>query len=119
MLIKYLEPDFVDISERGYLKQLVHEGWKQVNVIQTNAGSKRGGHYHKQNNELFYVVSGKFQLIVWRDNQEEKYTMCSGQMFKISPFVFHTFNYLEDTLLVSMYDNGVEFENGKMDIWTE
>ena len=43
MLIKMLEPDFVFENEAGSLKQLVHDGWKQVNVITSVGGAVRGG----------------------------------------------------------------------------
>ena len=50
MLIEYIKPDFEFKNENGTLIQLVHEGWKQVNVIFSNATGVRGGHYHKYNN---------------------------------------------------------------------
>ena len=72
-LIEFLAPDFVFENEAGCLKQLVHDGWKQVNVITSVRGSVRGGHYHKFNREAFYVVSGAFKLVVWQteDLKEE------------------------------------------------
>ena len=35
----------------------------------------------------------------------------------ITPFIKHRFNFLEDTLMVSMYDKGVELEDGGKDIY--
>ena len=62
MLIEFLKADFCFDDERGNLVQLVREGWKQVNVIRSEAGVERGGHYHAQNSEAFYVISGSFEL---------------------------------------------------------
>ena len=117
MLIEYIKPDFEFKNENGTLIQLVHEGWKQVNVIFSNATGVRGGHYHKYNKECFYVYSGNFKLVVWNESEKEEYQMKTGDMFLINPFVYHTFEYSEDTILVSMYNNGVELENGEKDIW--
>lgn len=117
-LIEFIEPDFRFENENGILVQLVHDGWKQVNAIFSLGGKKRGGHYHKYNKEAFYVVSGSFKLVVWNNNDKEEYWMKKGDMFVINEYVFHTFDFLEDTLLVSMYSNGVEFDFGK-DIWAE
>jgi quercetin dioxygenase-like cupin family protein len=119
MLIQYLDTDFRFENENGILVQLVHDGWKQVNVITSVAGKKRGGHYHKYNQEAFYVVSGSFRLLVWKDDVQEEYTMRQGDWFMIEPYVFHTFEYAEDTTLVSMYSNGVEMSETEKDIWTE
>lgn len=119
MLISYLKPDFVFENDAGSLKQLVHDGWKQINVITSRAGSTRGGHYHKYNREGFYVVKGRFLLTVWDKETREKYEMKERDMFLIPPNVFHTFDYQEETLLVSMYSNGVELSDTEKDIWTE
>ncbi|MCH5193832.1 MAG: cupin domain-containing protein [Oscillospiraceae bacterium] len=119
MLIEITKPDFVFENESGCLKQLVHDGWKQVNVITSLAGSKRGGHYHKFNKEGFYVVDGCFTLSVWKGAEKEAYEMKAGDMFVILPYVFHTFDYKEDTVLVSMYSQGVELSDTEKDIWTE
>ncbi len=117
MLIHFLEPDFVYENENGSLKQLVHDGWKQVNVITSAAGSVRGGHYHKFNNEGFYIIKGSFFLEVWKDDVRETYKIKTGDMFLIPPYVYHTFKYMEDTVLVSMYSAGVEVTETEKDIW--
>ena len=35
----------------------------------------------------------------------------------IRPYTKHTFVFLENTIMVSMYDKGVELENGEKDIY--
>ena len=40
-------------------------------------------------------------------------------MFVIPPYVFHTFEYHTDTILVSLYSNGVELTETDKDIWIE
>lgn len=119
MLIEWLKPDFVFENEVGSLKQLVHEGWKQVNVISSRPNSIRGGHYHKYNSEGFYVIQGSFILRVWKDECVETYEIKTGDMFLIRPDVFHTFEYHEETLLISMYSRGVELSETEKDIWSE
>ena len=118
-LIKILNPDFVLDNERGLLVQLVHDGWKQVNAVFSPKGSVRGGHYHKFNEEAFYILSGAFSLTVWKDKEKQVIEFHAGEMFQINRFVYHTFEYLEDTWLVSMYSRGVELDDKTKDIWTE
>lgn len=119
MLVKRLKPDFEFANENGSLVQLVHEGWNQVNVLNSGKGSNRGGHYHKENEEAFYIVSGEINLILDNGTETQKANFKAGDMFLIKPYLMHTFEFLEDTLMVSMYDRGVEHADGTKDIYAE
>lgn len=118
-MIEVIKPDFEFQDERGVLLQLVHEGFQQFNIIFSRQGVFRGGHYHKENKEAFYVISGSFELTVKTGNAEEKHIFQKGAMFLVPPYVSHSFSYLEDTLIASMYDMGVERADGTKDIYTE
>ena len=115
-MIQILKPDFIFNDERGSLTQLIHEGFKQINVITSKAGTIRGGHYHQLNEEAFYIINGKVRLFVELDKHKSEYIFHSGDMFLIHKNVIHDFEFLEDTLLVSMYNIGVELPNGNKDI---
>lgn len=117
MLINYIKPDFVHQDERGGLYQLVSKGYTQVNYIYSKADMVRGGHYHKLNKEIFFVIRGSFRLVLESDIEKEEYIMKSGDFFEIEKGIRHTFGYLEDTELISMYDLGVELENDEKDIY--
>lgn len=121
-LIHILEPDFIFKDERGRLVQLVREGFSQFNVIESIKGAVRGGHFHKLNNEAFFVVKGKLKLDTWdigRGQDKEQYTFKTGDMFEIPANVVHDFIFDENTILISMYDMGVELDNGEKDIHVE
>lgn len=121
MLINILKPDFEFIDNRGTLTQLVKDGYKQINVITSVDDSLRGGHYHKENEEAFYIINGELELEVYNLNQIdkiEKYIFQEGDMFQIPRGVIHSFYFKKPTLLVSMYSNGVELANGEKDILT-
>lgn len=118
MMIEIMEPNFQFNDDRGTLVQLVRDGFKQFNVITSHDKVIRGGHYHKSNDEAFYIISGKCIVIVEdAKGEREEYVFGAGDMFKIRPFTMHSFEYLEETMLVSMYSNGVEIEGG-MDSYT-
>lgn len=117
--IRILQPDFVFKDERGRLIQLVHEGQKQVNVVMTRGGVFRGGHYHKENVETFYVVYGRFRFMAKYDGMWEEQEFGAGDMFQVAPYVLHKFEYLEDSLVIALYDKGVEHEDGTLDSYTE
>jgi dTDP-4-dehydrorhamnose 3,5-epimerase-like enzyme len=117
MLIKILQPDFVHEDERGRLTQLARGGYTQINVVSTNGGAFRGGHFHKTSTEAFFVVRGALELAVSKDGSDERYTFSENDMFEIPPYVVHSMNYLRDTILVAMYDKGVENADGTKDIF--
>ena len=71
-MIEFIKPDFAFTDDRGYLKQLCHEGWKQVNVSFTKSGVFRGGHYHKLNNEAFYISTEKSKFCLPRMGRARK-----------------------------------------------
>ena len=118
MLIETVKPNFEFKDERGELVQLVREGFSQFNVITSHENVVRGGHFHKLNTEAFYIVSGKCLVKVKNEKgEQDERVFSSGDMFKIEPFIMHSFEYQEETLLVSIYSSGVEIEGG-MDIYT-
>lgn len=116
-MLKILKPDFTFENETGLLVQLAHEGYSQINVLKSKKGSLRGGHYHKISREAFYVLEGNFELVLTRDDEKQTYNFKAGDMFMIEPYAKHTFNFLEDTIMVSLYDICVERENGEKDIY--
>jgi len=115
MMVTILKPDFIYCDERGNLTQLVHEGYAQVNVVRSQKETERGGHLHRDNAEVFYVVEGSFDLRAWQGTDEETYRFSGGDMFRIERNVAHSFIYLEDTILVALYDKGIE-SGGEKDI---
>lgn len=120
-LIKIITPNFQYEDLRGRLVQLVRTGYCQVNIIESVAGATRGGHYHIQNREAFYIIGGKLKLTVWHLNvgtQKEEYEFSENAMFEIEPYTIHSFEFIEPTTLVSMYSMGVELADGKKDIYT-
>ncbi len=112
-----LTPDFLHEDNRGKLVQLVHEGYRQVNVITSRAGVLRGGHYHKKNKEAFYVINGACEVTFVRDGKREKNKFVAGDFFCIEPGTGHIFRYHEDTTLLGLYDLGVEESDGRKDLY--
>ncbi|RKI40082.1 cupin domain-containing protein [bacterium D16-51] len=116
-MLKIVEPDFLFEDARGKLVQLAHAGFEQVNYVFSAGGSFRGGHYHKENAECFYVISGRFKIAVEMDGKREEHIFGAGDMFCVPPMAAHSFSYLEDTQLIALYDRGVEHPDGTKDIY--
>lgn len=120
-MIEILKPDFENESDKGLLKQLVHEDWTQVNVVQYHEGVVSGNHYHKYNEEAFYIIQGHIQLKVRPvdgEDGEQVYEFKTGDMFQIHKNVLHTLIYKDDSILVALYDKGVELDENIKDIWS-
>jgi dTDP-4-dehydrorhamnose 3,5-epimerase-like enzyme len=106
-VITFLKPEFIHQDYRGSLRQLVSEGWKQINVNSCLSGTIRGGHHHKKNREAFFVASGKFNLKLKHSNKIIEFLMEKEDFFVIEKNVSHSFEFIEDTVLIALYDIGV------------
>lgn len=115
MLIEKIKADFEHKDERGTLIQLVRRGYSQINVITSKGGTFRGGHYHQLNTEAYYIVSGSCKVTASKDGEKEIRIFREGDFFRIGPYVAHDFEYIEDSVLVTMYSFGIELGNGEMD----
>lgn len=111
--------DFQHLDNRGSLTQLIHNGFKQVNVLNSKKGVERGSHFHKHSVEAFYLISGSVEVTLWSKNKKEIVVFNEGDFFEIHPFVLHNMFFLEDCLMVQMYDEPVENVDGTKDIFME
>lgn len=118
-MLEILKPDFEFNDERGRLMQLIHGNCAQVNFVTSKPSSLRGGHYHKQNREIFFIIDGEVEVTVKKDGRKEAYHFSSGDMFAINKNVIHYFDYKKESSLIVVYDKGVENSDGTKDIYPE
>ena len=118
-LVEMKKVDFSFSDNRGTLNQLVHNGYEQVNVLFTKKGVERGGHFHKDSVECFFVVSGSVNVTAQLNGIIEHYSFKKDDFFQINKSVIHSMSYPEDCILVAMYDKCVEREDGYKDIFPE
>ena len=118
-LYQLRKTDFQFSDTRGSLVQLVHEGFVQINVLESKKGAVRGAHFHKRAIEAFYLINGSVEVTLRSKEVEEKVVFQKGDFFEIYPFALHNMYFPEDCLMVQMYDIPVENEDGTKDIFTE
>ncbi len=118
MLIEFIKPDFTHTDEKGSLVELVHKGWSQVNYITANVGTVRGNHYHKENDEAFFIISGKIKLTLETLDKsiQEIYELGANDFFKVNNGIIHILEFLEPTALIALYDKGVGLPGGAKDV---
>lgn len=118
-MVRQLKPDFEFNDARGAICQILSIPNSQVNYLFTKKGKKRGRHYHKENKEIFYMVSGRVKLYaeaVGNAKAQDEHTFQTGDLFLVEPLVVHDFTFLEDTQMVVVYDVGIE-KDGAKDIY--
>ena len=118
-LVRVLHTDFEFADERGTLTQLVHEGFRQINVLTTKRGVTRGGHFHRVCREAFYLISGAVEVTLKTAERTETAVFHEGDFFAVEPFVSHSMFFPEDCVMVQMYDRPVEQPDGGKDIYNE
>lgn len=113
MMIKTLFPEFSHIDNRGSLTQLVSRGYSQINILVSNSGVTRGGHFHKVCREAFYVIEGTVKVTA--ENGEDFYEQIfqQGDFFEIYPGTVHEMYFPERCIMAVLYDKPVETESGK------
>jgi dTDP-4-dehydrorhamnose 3,5-epimerase-like enzyme len=61
--MKKLTPYQTFQDERGELVGLINQmHWEEFNYIESRAGSVRGNHYHKETQELFFIIEGEGRI---------------------------------------------------------
>ena len=118
-LVRVLHTDFEFADERGTLTQLVHEGYRQINVLTTKRGVTRGGHFHRICREAFYVISGSVEVTLKTSERTETAVFHKGDFFAVEPYISHSMFFPEDCVMVQMYDPPVEQPDGGKDIYGE
>ena len=118
-LYDVLQADFLCSDLRGQLVQLVHNGYRQVNILESRKGAVRGGHYHKISREAFFVVSGSVDVAFKRGEQQETVRFQKNDFFLIEPYTIHSMSFCEDCILIALYDVPIEKADGAKDIYLE
>jgi dTDP-4-dehydrorhamnose 3,5-epimerase-like enzyme len=97
------------IQERGELA-LIEDGkeFKHLGYFSLLKGKGfRGGHYHINKTEHFYVIGGKLKidLVDIKTGQKFNATIMQGQMVTIYPNCAHQFSAMEDAQVIEYYNN--------------
>ena len=69
----------------------VLDGLKRVYVFNILGGHMRGGHYHREQTEVFYVLNGECEIKLEQGGCSGVITLAQGQYIKVLPFEQHTF----------------------------
>lgn len=113
MTLKILSPEFIHSDERGSLTQLVSGGYSQINIVVSESGVTRGGHYHKACREAFYIIEGAVKVTAESGGEITERIFRRGDFFEIYPHTAHEMYFPERCIMAVLYDKPVETESGK------
>ncbi|WP_166371110.1 cupin domain-containing protein [Psychromonas sp. SA13A] len=95
--MKKIYPYFINKDERGVIKGICnHLKIEEINFVKSEANIIRGGHYHKDTQELFYIINGEVEVEIQdlKGNVLSSDRFISGDIFVIEPYELHTFKVL-------------------------
>lgn len=98
--MRILEPYKRFEDGRGVFLGILNSGrWEEMNYIETRAGQVRGGHFHKETREIFFIIDGEIDIETWdvRGTGPAKSRRVSkGAIVIVDPYEVHTFSCRTD-----------------------
>lgn len=103
-IVKEVKSIFED--ERGAIANILEEPISHVAIITSKAGSIRGNHYHPEQVQYAYLVSGKYESVSKDLNDKnarvESKIINAGNLVITPPMVAHAMRFLEDSILLNL-----------------
>ena len=102
--VKRIKPAFTD--DRGEIANIVEEPIESVAIITSKSGSIRGNHYHPNQIQYVYLVSGKYERISKdtrkKDGKKESRIITPGDLVITPPMIAHAMRFLEDSIILNL-----------------
>ena len=103
-IVKKIKPVVTD--ERGMIANILEEPINHVAIITSKAGSIRANHYHPEQIQYVYLVSGKYKSfskdINDKDAKVESKIIDPQSLVITPPMVAHAMEFLEDSVLLNL-----------------
>ena len=103
---------------RGSIENIsAGEPWREINRFSSEAGSVRGGHYHKESVELIFILDGKVEVEV-RDvktGEAKTFSMGKDEGIIVYPYEAHKVRILEKSTWINALTK--EYNQKKPDIY--
>jgi dTDP-4-dehydrorhamnose 3,5-epimerase-like enzyme len=99
-------------DDRGAFLGIVSSGtWREVNFLESRAGAVRGNHYHRESEEIIFLLRGQaeVELVDARDpGRRAVVRLEGGTGVEVHPFMVHTVRYLTDCEQISLLDRSFD-----------
>ena len=106
MLETVTQPGVAFTDERGDITNVLEKRITHVAVITSKEGAVRGNHYHPEDVQYCYLVSGRFESYA-RDMNDpdgpvEKQMVEDGSLVLSPPMIAHAQVFLEDSVFLAL-----------------
>lgn len=89
----------------GYTTAFFKSATVMAYHLEINKGGFCSEHRHRFKFNLFYIISGRLEITIWRENEKKDITVIGpGQSTIVPPGVWHQFRGLEDTQCIEAYE---------------
>lgn len=103
-IVKKIKPEFFD--ERGVIANILEEPVRHVAIITSKKGSIRGNHYHPDQIQYIYLISGRYESVSKKLKEEnaetEKQIIEPGDLVITPPMIAHAMMFLEDSVMLNL-----------------
>jgi len=88
----------------GYTTEFFRNAMVSAHHLEIRKGGFCSEHIHAHKYNLFYVMSGRLEITIWRENKVKDITILEpGQSSAVSPGFWHAFRGLEETECIEIY----------------
>lgn len=105
-------PYFSYHDKRGKILGVIQDkgNWVEINYVEAVQWAIRGGHFHKETLEGFYIIEGKIKVLLETIGSGEKKTFVAenGDVFFVQPNVLHTFEVLENSKWINFLSRSIK-----------
>ncbi len=102
--VKKITPEFTD--ERGAITNILEEPICHVAVITSKKGTIRANHYHPEQIQHVYLLSGKYESVSKdlkvNDAEVESVVVEAGSLVTTPPMIAHAMRFLDDSVILNL-----------------
>ena len=99
-----IKPAFED--ERGAISNILEQDICHVAIITSKKGAVRANHYHPDQVQYVYLISGKYKTVSKDLNKKnakvEELIVEPGMLVITPPMIAHAMKFLEDSVFINM-----------------
>src|SRR3989338_5547812 len=101
--LKHLNPAIID--ERGLITNIFEGRIEHIALITSKKGSVRGNHYHKEDYQYIYLVSGEFEshcCDVRNPGKKQVLMIKPGDLVDTPPYIAHAQKFTKDSVFLAL-----------------
>lgn len=87
----------------GWTEEVFAADAISVNYLAISRNGFCSEHRHISKWNYFYVITGRLEIIQWRNDFADETILEAGQSLSIPPEIFHKFKALEDSEVIEIY----------------